>query len=190
LDHFPHSAANFGASERIETRFHSSGTMDQPEPRPIQSVAMAILLLIEADEDSRSALKGELQATGHIVHEAASLEDARVALRNLIEQTATLERKMTVEEEPIIPLEEVEFLMVQRALRATRGNQSQAARLLQVSRDQLRYRVKRYRELGRLAAGNMADELVQDESGALPSSDPTGSAAARSSESPLQRSAG
>ena len=51
----------------------------------------------------------------------------------------------------IIPLEEIEFIMVQRALRASNGNQSQAARLLQVSRDQLRYRVKRYRELGRLA---------------------------------------
>ena len=50
----------------------------------------------------------------------------------------------------IVPLGEVEFMMVQRALRASNGNQSQAARLLQVSRDQLRYRVKRYREEGRL----------------------------------------
>ncbi|HVR41135.1 MAG TPA: sigma-54 dependent transcriptional regulator [Thermoanaerobaculia bacterium] len=51
-------------------------------------------------------------------------------------------------EEAIIPLDEVELIMVQRALRASKGNQSQAARLLQVTRDQLRYRVKRYRELG------------------------------------------
>jgi two-component system, NtrC family, response regulator AtoC len=51
----------------------------------------------------------------------------------------------------IIPLEELELMMVQRALRAADGNQSKAARLLQVSRDQLRYRVKRYREMGRLS---------------------------------------
>jgi DNA-binding NtrC family response regulator len=53
----------------------------------------------------------------------------------------------------VVPLEEIELLMVQRALRAANGNQSQAARMLQVSRDQLRYRVKRYRELGRLDPG-------------------------------------
>lgn len=51
---------------------------------------------------------------------------------------------------PIVPLDEIEFIMVERALRAAGGNQSQAARLLQVTRDQLRYRVKRYRDLGRL----------------------------------------
>jgi DNA-binding protein Fis len=42
--------------------------------------------------------------------------------------------------------------MVTRAFRTAGGNQSKAARLLQVSRDQLRYRVKRYRELGRWPA--------------------------------------
>jgi DNA-binding NtrC family response regulator len=64
------------------------------------------------------------------------------------------------EQEPILPLEEVEFIMVQRALRAAKGNQSQAARLLQVSRDQLRYRVKRYRELGRLSADLVHDDVL------------------------------
>jgi two-component system response regulator AtoC len=49
----------------------------------------------------------------------------------------------------ILPLDEVEYRMVQRAMKAAGGNQSQAARLLQVSRDQLRYRVKRYREMGK-----------------------------------------
>ena len=63
-------------------------------------------------------------------------------------------------EETILPLEDVEFLMVQRALRAAKGNQSQAARLLQVSRDQLRYRVKRYRELGKLPDDLVAEELL------------------------------
>ncbi|HET8798467.1 MAG TPA: helix-turn-helix domain-containing protein [Thermoanaerobaculia bacterium] len=42
-------------------------------------------------------------------------------------------------------------------MRAAHGNQSQAARLLQVSRDQLRYRVKRYREMGKLAEDLVAE---------------------------------
>ena len=60
--------------------------------------------------------------------------------------------------EGIIPLEEVELMMVERAFRAAKGNQSQAARLLKVSRDQLRYRVKRYRE-----TGLWPEDLVPDE---------------------------
>jgi DNA-binding NtrC family response regulator len=89
-------------------------------------------------------------------------------LRNLMERAAILEEAgiMTgrslpltppdrlpadsLADDTIIPLEDVEFLMVQRAMRAANGNQSRAARLLHVTRDQLRYRVKRYRELGKL----------------------------------------
>lgn len=90
-------------------------------------------------------------------------------LRNLMERATILETEHVVTGEHlsfdvaandsgldgdlgkgIVPLEEVELVMVQRALRAADGNQSEAARLLQVSRDQLRYRVKRYRELGRI----------------------------------------
>jgi len=95
-------------------------------------------------------------------------------LRNLIERAVILEDgdvlttrflpapplPSTMHEDTILPLEEVEFIMVQRALRAARGNQSQAARLLQVSRDQLRYRVKRYRELGRLSADLVTDDVL------------------------------
>jgi two-component system, NtrC family, response regulator AtoC len=45
----------------------------------------------------------------------------------------------------IVPLEEVEEIMVHRALDATGGNQTRAAELLGISRDQLRYRVKKLR---------------------------------------------
>lgn len=99
-------------------------------------------------------------------------------LRNLIERAVILEEGAILtprflpirndaapahngsREDPILPLEEVEFIMVQRALRAAHGNQSQAARLLQVSRDQLRYRVKRYRELGRLSADLVTEDVL------------------------------
>jgi DNA-binding NtrC family response regulator len=43
----------------------------------------------------------------------------------------------------IVPLEEVEREMVHRAMEATDGNQTRAAELLGISRDQLRYRLKK-----------------------------------------------
>ena len=49
----------------------------------------------------------------------------------------------------IVALDEIEFIMVQRAMGASGGNQSEAARLLGVTRDQVRYRLKRYRGDGR-----------------------------------------
>jgi DNA-binding NtrC family response regulator len=42
------------------------------------------------------------------------------------------------------PLEKIEFEMVQQALDQTRGNQTRAARLLDVSRDALRYKMKKF----------------------------------------------
>jgi DNA-binding protein Fis len=44
----------------------------------------------------------------------------------------------------IVPLEEVEREMVVRAMTATGDNQTRAAELLGISRDQLRYRLKRF----------------------------------------------
>jgi DNA-binding NtrC family response regulator len=57
--------------------------------------------------------------------------------------------KTEARDDEIIPLEDIEFTMVTRAMRAADGNQSKASRLLDITRDQLRYRVKRYRETGR-----------------------------------------
>lgn len=49
----------------------------------------------------------------------------------------------------ILPLDEAEFILVERAMRLCHGNQSKAGRMLGVTRDQVRYRVKRYVEEGR-----------------------------------------
>ncbi|MCP4657908.1 MAG: sigma-54-dependent Fis family transcriptional regulator [bacterium] len=46
--------------------------------------------------------------------------------------------------EGIVPLEEVEREMVKRAIRAADNNQTRAAELLDISRDQLRYRLKKW----------------------------------------------
>lgn len=50
---------------------------------------------------------------------------------------------------PELPLPELEFRAVVEAMRKARNNQSEAARILGISRDQLRYRVKQYRQAGR-----------------------------------------
>ncbi len=47
----------------------------------------------------------------------------------------------------IVPLETAERELVRRAMRATGGNQTRAAELLGITRDQLRYRLKRFPEL-------------------------------------------
>ncbi len=50
----------------------------------------------------------------------------------------------------IVPLEELERDMVQRAMRAANDNQTRAAELLGVTRDQLRYRLKKFDLRGEL----------------------------------------
>ena len=44
----------------------------------------------------------------------------------------------------IVPLEEMERRLVERAMQAAGNNQTRAAELLGVSRDQLRYRLKKF----------------------------------------------
>ena len=46
--------------------------------------------------------------------------------------------------EPGTSLEDIEKELVQTALQQTRGNQTRAARLLNISRDALRYRMKKF----------------------------------------------
>ncbi|MBN2582095.1 MAG: sigma-54-dependent Fis family transcriptional regulator [Planctomycetes bacterium] len=54
-----------------------------------------------------------------------------------------------------VDLQDVERQLVQEAMRRTGGNQTRAARLLHISRDQLRYRLEKFGLLGKgLQAGN------------------------------------
>jgi len=106
------------------------------------------------------AWTGNVRELRNLNERAVILEEGTVLTTRFLPLASTAQPPMNGGDEPILPLEEVEFIMVQRALRAARGNQSQAARLLQVSRDQLRYRVKRYRELGRLSADLVTDEVM------------------------------
>jgi two-component system response regulator AtoC len=62
----------------------------------------------------------------------------------------------------IVPLEQMEREMVARAMRATEDNQTRAAELLGITRDQLRYRLDRFgmRAGGRSAAADPAPTAV------------------------------
>jgi two-component system, NtrC family, response regulator AtoC len=51
-----------------------------------------------------------------------------------------------------VSLEEVEMSLVRQALEQSRGNQTKAAELLDISRDQLRYRMKKLENVGAVAA--------------------------------------
>jgi len=89
-------------------------------------------------------------------------------LRNVVERAMILEKESEITpsslildpeadgpvggpvEDPlagIVPLEVAERELVRRAMRATGGNQTRAAELLKISRDQLRYRLKRFPDL-------------------------------------------
>jgi DNA-binding NtrC family response regulator len=50
-----------------------------------------------------------------------------------------------------VSLEEVEMSLVRQALEQSNGNQTKAAELLHISRDQLRYRMKKLEEVGSAA---------------------------------------
>lgn len=103
---------------------------------------------------------GNVRELRNLMERAAILEDAGVMTGHSLPLTpADIPGAAAIADDVIVPLEEIEFVMVQRALRATSGNQSGAARLLQVSRDQLRYRVKRYRELGKLSEDLVSEEV-------------------------------
>jgi DNA-binding NtrC family response regulator len=60
------------------------------------------------------------------------------------EDEADVELPSKVLPSGIVPLETVERIMIRRALAATNDNQTQAAELLGISRDQLRYRLKKF----------------------------------------------
>jgi len=101
---------------------------------------------------------GNVRELRNVIERATILESGPVLSGHSIQLTDQTAPDDAPEEEPIVPLDEMEFVMVQRALRASSGNQSKAARLLQVSRDQLRYRLKRYRDEGRMTEAVAADE--------------------------------
>jgi two-component system, NtrC family, response regulator AtoC len=97
---------------------------------------------------------GNVRELRNVIERAVILETGPVLAGSSIVLGADVASaiEITRKEDPIIPLDQMEFTMVTRAVRAAGGNQSKASRLLEITRDQLRYRVKRYRDLGRWPA--------------------------------------
>jgi len=87
----------------------------------------------------------------NVVERAIILEKGtEISLRSLILDTIEPQAgpPMDAEDgmpEGIVPLEEVDREMVRRAMGAAGDNQTRAAELLGITRDQLRYRLKKYR---------------------------------------------
>jgi DNA-binding NtrC family response regulator len=75
-----------------------------------------------------------------------TLDDLPSELKTPAPATVIAERPLTVIEfgPEGIDIHEVERLLVRKALEQTHGNQSRAAALLRISRDQLRYRMQKY----------------------------------------------
>jgi two-component system response regulator AtoC len=105
---------------------------------------------------------GNVRELRNIIERAVILEEGDILTGHSLALAPSTQSLVSndADVDEIVPLDEIEFIMVHRALRVARGNQSQAARLLQVTRDQLRYRVKRYRETGRLSAELAGDDLA------------------------------
>jgi transcriptional regulator with PAS, ATPase and Fis domain len=78
-----------------------------------------------------------LEKGGRITPGSLILEGVGVAMEPAVSSDSAMP-------EGIVPLKEVELEMVKRALAATGNNQTRAAELLGITRDQLRYRLKKF----------------------------------------------
>lgn len=93
---------------------------------------------------------GNVRELRNLMERTALLEDGGVVVGRALNWGAVQpEASALPPAAELVPLEELEFRAILNAMRASKGNQSEAARLLRISRDQLRYRVKQYRKSGR-----------------------------------------
>ena len=96
------------------------------------------------------AWPGNIRELRNVIERAMVLERGpRISRRSLVLDWASADAEPAVDHagtlgEGIVPLEEMEREMVGRAMRAAGDNQTRAAELLGVTRDQLRYRLKKF----------------------------------------------
>jgi two-component system response regulator AtoC len=94
---------------------------------------------------------GNVRELRNVIERASILEDGEFVTTeylpvDLLEKTplaAVVENAVFVLPAEGIPLEEVEMQLAQQAMERTHGNLTHAAKLLHISRDQLRYRLKK-----------------------------------------------
>jgi transcriptional regulator with PAS, ATPase and Fis domain len=79
-----------------------------------------------------------------LLEDGAVLQPASLAMQDsgpVVAEAATAAADSALEG---LSLDDAEKLLLKRALEKTRGNQSQAARLLNISRDALRYKIRKF----------------------------------------------
>lgn len=115
-----------------------------------------------ADALLRHPWPGNVRELRNLVERATILEQGGAVTGRFLQIVPAPEAAPAASPDPfggeIVPLDQAEFLLVERAVRLAGGNQSKAGRLLGVTRDQVRYRVKRYVEEGRWKLGVPEDE--------------------------------
>jgi len=79
-----------------------------------------------------------------ILEKSPEIQPSSLILNEVVMAGAVTEGEAGQPEAPIVPLEEMERRLVTRAMAATGDNQTRAAELLGVTRDQLRYRLKKF----------------------------------------------
>jgi DNA-binding NtrC family response regulator len=92
------------------------------------------LILEDADKITTEYLPGGLLTPAHVAQSATVVGNADSSTRFVLPQEG-------------ISLDEAELSFVRQAIERSGGNQTRAAELLGISRDQLRYRLKKLEEV-------------------------------------------
>ncbi|HEY5886052.1 MAG TPA: helix-turn-helix domain-containing protein, partial [Pyrinomonadaceae bacterium] len=99
--------------------------------RELRNVIERALILEDSDQITTEYLPGGLLGTSQVEHSSPGIEE--VSARFVLPAEG-------------ISLDQAELSFVQQAINRSGGNQTRAAALLGISRDQLRYRLKKLEE--------------------------------------------
>jgi DNA-binding NtrC family response regulator len=102
--------------------------------RELRNVIERALILEDADKITTEYLPGGLLAPANVAQSATAVGNADSSTRFVLPQEG-------------ISLDEAELSFVRQAIERSGGNQTRAAELLGISRDQLRYRLKKLEEV-------------------------------------------
>jgi DNA-binding NtrC family response regulator len=102
--------------------------------RELRNVIERALILEDADKITTEYLPGGLLTLAHVAQSATVVGNADSSTRFVLPQEG-------------ISLDEAELSFVRQAIERSGGNQTRAAELLGISRDQLRYRLKKLEEV-------------------------------------------
>src|SRR5215218_4191111 len=120
-----------GLSDEVQEVFRS---YDWPgNVRELRNVIERALILEDADKITTEYLPGGLLAPAGVAQSATAAGNAEPMMRFVLPQEG-------------LSLDEAELSFVKQAIERSGGNQTRAAELLGISRDQLRYRLKKLEE--------------------------------------------